>query len=91
MAFAVTALPTEITLAAGENENVVFTFTDVPAELTEQVLEQFILGGVSVVVDVLATMDEPDPVLGNPTTPASIVRQVVSIDRDTATINYSRP
>ncbi len=91
MAFAVTANPTAITLAAGENENVVFTFSDVPAETTEQILEEFILGGVTVVTSVVGTLTEPGPVLGTPTTPASIVRQVVSIDRDTAIINYSRP
>ncbi len=91
MAFAVTANPTEITLASGENVNVIFTFTDVPAETTEQILEEFVLGGVTVTVNVLGTLDEPDPQLGTPSTPVGIIRQVVSIDRATAVINYSRP
>ena len=91
MAFSVTANPTAITLAAGENINVIYEFVDVPDELTEQVIESFSLGGVTVNVNVNATLDEPDPQLETPTTPGGIVRQVVSIDRSQAVINYSRP
>ena len=91
MAFAVTANPTEITLAAGDNADVIFTFADVPEELTEQILEEFLLGPVSVVVNVTGIMDEPDPQLGTPSTPVGIKRQVVSFDRAEAVINYSRP
>ncbi len=91
MAFAVIANPTEITLAAGENADVVFTFADVPAEITEQILEEFVLGGVTVTVNVSAAMDEPDPQLGTPSIPVGLVRQVKSITRAEAVINYSRP
>ncbi len=90
MAFSVTASPTSITLAAGGSIDVTYTFAGVPAELTDSVLESFVLGGVTVDVNVVAVLDEPDPAENGFTIPTGVTRQVVSFDRTQAVIRYSR-
>lgn len=90
MAFNVTATPSSITLAAGQSADVTFEFSDVPDELVEQIIEAFSLGGVSVNVNVQATLDEPDPQRGTPTLPSGVTAQVLSFDRSEAVIRYQR-
>jgi hypothetical protein len=90
MAFNVTPTPTSVTLPAGGSADVTYTFSDVPAELVEQVSEIWALGPVTVNVNIGAVLDEPDPQRGVPTLPAGITAQLLSLSRSEAVIRYTR-
>lgn len=90
MSFAVSPDPASFTLAAGGAQEVVFTFSGVPAEVSGAAIIPFQLGAENVTVALGVTLDEPDPVVGTITLPAGVFFEVLSIDDVSATIRFSR-
>lgn len=91
MAFGVTADPPALgTLNAGDSIDITFTFTGVPAEVTDSALVPFTLGGESVTVALAVTLEEPDPEVGTIILPGGVAATVLSIDDATAVIHFAR-
>lgn len=90
MSFGVTAEPTSFTLQPGGSQDVVFTFTGVPAEVFASALVPFDLGAQSVTVALGVTLEEPDPAVGFIEVPAGVTATVLSIDDQSATLRFAR-
>lgn len=90
MPFGVTADPATFTLEPGGSQEVVFTFTGVPAEITANATVPFSLGSESVTVALAVTLEEPDPMVGLVDVPAGVTATVLSVDDSQATILFAR-
>lgn len=90
MAFGVSANPTSFTLDPGGSQQVVFTFTGVPAEVAGQVTVVIQLGAESTTTVIPITLEEPDPIIGVITTPPGVTATVLSVDDTQATIQFAR-
>lgn len=91
MAFSVAATPDSFQLHDGESQDVVFTFADVPEDVSGQATETFGLGAQQVVAALTLTLVAPNPASVDFSVPAGITRTVLSVDDGQAVIRYSRP
>lgn len=84
----VTANPDNFPLPAGTSQDVVYTFTDVPAD--ESITEVFNFStGLS--IPATLTLPAPNPSSESFNVPAGVIRELLSIDDTQAVIRYSRP
>lgn len=90
MAFSVVANPDTFSLDAGEAQDVVFTFSDVPSDATGQATETFNLAAQQVIAALSLTLVAPNPVSTAHTVPAGVTRTLLSIDDSQAVVRYSR-
>jgi hypothetical protein len=90
MAFSVVATPDSFSLDAGGSQDVVFSFSDVPADATGQATETFGLGAQQVIAALTLTLVAPNPVSVDFSVPAGVTRTLLSIDDSQAVVRYSR-
>ena len=96
MAFTITPATVDAgSLAPGDSVDIPVVFSDVPADVSGSGIVQIVLGAVTVDVAVLATADNPTPVVTSIDVDQSLTDQGVSvtvpqIDNTGATIRISR-